>query len=210
MENFFWSQFKGMNSSSTAGNDSLQYDLLTFSSVGCSRATMDVSFGPLLMLGSAVGTNCCWNMKSRSDSKCGSVFTCSSERSRYRPGEIIHNHADRGSEPLSHGKRSQRCLGSGMRLPSGSNVTCATSAAGFIGSSVDFRNLPVHLFILSFVFCMLRYIVLTFTGFYRTIPDIVGLHSEQQDVVGKMRIYSRISKQKANMRVKPEYKGGLL
>jgi hypothetical protein len=57
---------------------------------------------------------------------------------------------------------------------------------------------------------MLRYIVLTFTGFYRTIPDIVGLHSEQQDVVGKMRIYSRISKQKANMRVKPEYKGGLL
>lgn len=191
IENFFLSQFEGMNSSSTPGNDSLQYDLLAFSSVGCSRATMDASLDPALTLGSTDGTSCGWNMKSRSGSKCGSVFTCSSERSRYRPGEIIHSHADRDSEPLSHGKRSQRCLGSGMRLPSGSNVTCATSTEGFICFSGYFRHFPESSSILPFVFCFLPSIVLTFTGFYRTIPDIVASRTRPQDVAGKVRTYSQ-------------------
>ena len=71
-------------------------------------------------------------MNERKNSRFGSTWTCPSERSRYRPGETVHSQAAIWSEPVSQVKRSERCLGSAIRFPSKSRVTCATNASRLI------------------------------------------------------------------------------
>lgn len=157
----------GINTSNAFGKEILHPGGGGAIVVGTSLATITSRRSSSAKVGSLASVGFLSKINERTGSMRGSLCTCSSDRSRYRPASKSRSQTRSRSVPWSHDTQSDNSLGTVMRLYV-SAVTWAGLISGVISLNfTDFyRDWPV--LTLSFSTGTLLPL-LTFTDFYHTL-----------------------------------------